>query len=179
MTISPELMSAILSLDVYNRGYNAGIEDGGSSNVDGLGESGRIGDAIILSRADVGVTNQQYDAWKAAGFYAVSYSLNGQTVISYRGTDHLLSNPWSDDVGSEIWNAYLQGLGSPLTAQAHLAADFFQAVTGTTEGDPTTANVITTGHSSGGGLAAFVAAIYRQKATVFDNMAFEGAALKA
>jgi hypothetical protein len=33
MTISSELFMAILSMDSYNRGYNAGIEDGGLSDM--------------------------------------------------------------------------------------------------------------------------------------------------
>lgn len=42
MTISPELFTAILSMDSYNRGYNAGIENGGQSGIDGLGETGGL-----------------------------------------------------------------------------------------------------------------------------------------
>jgi len=32
MAISPELFMAILSMDAYNRGYGAGIEDGGDAS---------------------------------------------------------------------------------------------------------------------------------------------------
>lgn len=40
MTISKELYLAILSMDAYNRGYGAGIADGGKADTDGLGEAG-------------------------------------------------------------------------------------------------------------------------------------------
>ena len=83
MTISPELFTAILSMDSYNRGYDAGIA--------GLGESGQIGNATILTRVDSGISNEQHLEWQAAGFYAVAYQWNGETVISYRGTDNLVS----------------------------------------------------------------------------------------
>ncbi len=93
MAISKELFLAILSMDAYNRGYGAGIADGGAGDSDGLGESGFIGDARILARDD-GI---DYAAWQTAGFYAVAYTMGadapeglaGKTVISYRGTDNL------------------------------------------------------------------------------------------
>ncbi|MCC5621616.1 hypothetical protein LC574_09935, partial [Nostoc sp. CHAB 5715] len=72
---------------------------------DGLGEVGHICDATILTRQDIGVSNGQYHSWQAAGFYAVAYNWNGQTVISYRVTDAITSRPWSDDPGSDPWNA--------------------------------------------------------------------------
>ncbi|MCO6185441.1 hypothetical protein [Rhizobium sp. L1K21] len=87
MSISPELMMAILSMDSYNRGYNAGIEDevlDGAGTADGLGEAGIIGNARILARPN----NIDVADWKGAGFYAVAYAWNGQTIISYRGTDN-------------------------------------------------------------------------------------------
>ena len=87
MPISPDLMLAILSMDSYNRGYGAGLADGihvdaNGNDIDGLDEAGaQIGNATVLNiplpRGAV-----------AAGFHAVAYSWNGQTVISYRGTDN-------------------------------------------------------------------------------------------
>jgi hypothetical protein len=44
-------------------------------------------------------------------------------------------------------------LGYIANNRAHLAADFYQAVTGTTDSDPRLADVTVTGHSLGGGLA--------------------------
>jgi len=137
MAITQDLFMAILSMDAYNRGYGAGIEDGipGSGGLpDGLGEAGyRIGNAEIK---DVDLPNGS----QAAGFYALANEWQGQTVISYRGTDQLLSNLWSDDVGSDIWNAYLGGAGEPVTQQSVLAAQFYQAATLTTETNPAAAN---------------------------------------
>ncbi len=149
MSLSPDLFLAILAMDSYNRGYDSGIGDG----PDGLGESGSIGNANILARPnEIDIAD-----WQAAGFYAVAYQWNGETVISYRGTDNLIDwtnlNPWSDTPGGDIWNSYLTGLGSSASAQAHLAADFYQAVTGTTDSDPRLSDVTVTGHSLGGGLA--------------------------
>tara|TARA_R110002020_G_scaffold6361_8_gene26875 strand:+ start:2790 stop:3104 length:315 start_codon:yes stop_codon:yes gene_type:complete len=72
-------------MDSYNRGYDSGIGDG----PDGLGESGSIGNANILARPnEIDIAD-----WQAAGFYAVAYQWNGETVISYRGTDDYFS--WS------------------------------------------------------------------------------------
>jgi hypothetical protein len=51
MSISEDLFMAILSMDSYNRGYNAAIEDGilgDDGKPDGLGEAGsKIGTAVV------------------------------------------------------------------------------------------------------------------------------------
>jgi hypothetical protein len=79
MALTQDLFMAILSMDAYNRGYGAGIEDetlGSDGLPDGLGEAGyRIGDAVVK---DVDLPSGS----QAAGFYAVAYDWNGQTVIS-------------------------------------------------------------------------------------------------
>lgn len=67
MTMPPELFMSILSMDSFNRGYDAGIV--------GLGESGQIGNATIVTRADSGISNEQYLDWQSAGFYASAYTL--------------------------------------------------------------------------------------------------------
>lgn len=61
------LYNAIFALDVYNRGPNKGI------SIDG-GALGVASTALERSLPEI-------------GFFAQSYSLNGQTIISYRGTD--------------------------------------------------------------------------------------------
>ena len=87
-------------MDSYNRGYNAALGD----PVTGLPGSS-IGNATIgLSRADVN-----------ASFFAQTYTWNGQTVISYRGTDQP-----STDALKGFWT----GGGDILDRQAELAADF-------------------------------------------------------
>ena len=104
MTISKDLFLAILSMDSYNRGYEAGIADGGNGDPDGLGETkdvSKIGNATV-SLAPKDVSQEFADSAQAAGFYAIAYEITdgagidgldtGDTVISYRGTD-----------GSEAW----------------------------------------------------------------------------
>ena len=51
-------------MDAYNRGYGAGIADGGADDSDGLGEVGRIGNATLLARSDIGIGDADYVAWQ-------------------------------------------------------------------------------------------------------------------
>lgn len=96
MTMSPELFMAILSMDSYNRGYNEGIT--------GLGGVGSlVGAAEIISQSNVLIGSEDRDA----GFYAVAYQWNGETVISYRGTDN--ANRLAG--GSDFWNGWTLGVG--------------------------------------------------------------------
>lgn len=88
MAISQDLMLAILSMDTYNRGYGAGVSDG-NHVVDGIDHG--LGDAIntqirTATISSFSSSDPNSDA-VAAGFYAIAYTWNGQTVISYRGTD--------------------------------------------------------------------------------------------
>ena len=83
MTLQPELMNAILSMDAYNRGYDASIEVTGNAvgsaqiatTVNDLGQTVNL-DSSILNDSD-----------QAIGFYALAYDYNGETIITYRGTD--------------------------------------------------------------------------------------------
>ncbi|EZP82420.1 RTX toxin [Novosphingobium resinovorum] len=82
MTMSPDLLLAILAMDSYNRGYESGIR--------GLEESGVIGDAELVTRSEIFGENREedvYRTWQAAGFYAVAYEWQGRTIIAYRGSD--------------------------------------------------------------------------------------------
>jgi hypothetical protein len=151
------LFAAILAMDAYNRGAGAGLNVAGTS----------IGTANLIPLA---LPNGS----PAAGFSAQAYSWNGETVISYRGTDVLpglnlsLFNPssWTDIAAWSIW--FSQNYSTP---QALLAVQFFrsvqQAVRGTIEA---------TGHSLGGALAGFVSSLYGIGATTFDNIDFRQAA---
>ena len=160
MSISQELMYAILAMDSYDREYNPGILLSGSN----------IGTASIGSEELLPAASQ------SAGFYAVAYQWNDDSIISYRGTD----NPglWADDIagGSDVWNGYGLGVGSPYAEQGRLAAEFYQAVTGTQSSDPLAESATLTGHSLGGGLAGLIGALYHEDAVLFDNMPFELAA---
>ncbi len=77
MATSTELMYAILAMDSYNRGYNPAI--------DGLSDAigAQIGNAMISNRSSSDANSPAV----ASGFYAVAYEWNGETIISYRGTD--------------------------------------------------------------------------------------------
>jgi hypothetical protein len=158
MAISDDLFRAILSMDAYDRGYNAAIGNG----PDGLGGIGsRLGNATVISR-DNGDTAQ------AASFFAQAYSWNGNTVISYRGTDGLLL----DGVPSDIphWSVWVGN--NYQDAQVLLAAQFYQQTRAAIPG----AVIETVGHSLGGALGGFVAGIYGLKATLFDDIGYMGAA---
>jgi hypothetical protein len=117
MPISPELFKAILAMDSYNRGINAGL------NLSAQGVSGdRIGNAILKNDVLLPAGSD------VAGFFAQAYNWNGTTVISYRGTD----NPGffaSENGPSDILNGWLSGVGVP-TSQISLAMQFFTDVTG-------------------------------------------------
>jgi len=80
MSISDDLFLAILAMDSYNRGYGAGIA-GLSDQVDTA-----IGTATVRKRLQ-DVSDTFVPEAQAAGFYAIAYDWNGQTVISYRGTE--------------------------------------------------------------------------------------------
>lgn len=136
MPVSKELLLSILALDAYNQGYGRGYEHGKT----------KIGTATVQS------TPQSVDVnlWEPKSFFAAAYDTPYGTVISYRGTD---------DPGSDAWTGWLTGGGVWWLSQARLAAEFYQAVTGTTDGDPRNGSAILTGHSLGGGLAGVPAAI--------------------
>ena len=84
-------------MDSYNRGYDAGIS-GLSEAPDG---SAKIGNATVsVSLSDI---SQEFaNEAQAAGFYAISYTIegngvdglsSGDTVLSFRGTDVLAYHP--------------------------------------------------------------------------------------
>jgi len=104
--MNEQLLRAILAMDAYNRGYNVGTKVSGS----------QIGDATVYKDA-LDKTLLQEGTAEAAGFYAVAYTLaNGSKIISYRGTDGLVSFPWND-IGGDILNGYSLAAGSREAAQ--------------------------------------------------------------
>jgi Ca2+-binding RTX toxin-like protein len=154
--MTPRLSYAILSMDAYNRGYLPAI-----TNM----PVGTIGGTII--RSDVPLP----EGSEPAGFFAQAYTLaNGKTVISYRGTNTDNGTPLGDDVA----NGWTLG-GGVFNSQAQLAIKFYRAIVGETAGvanNPYAANITTTGHSLGGGLAGFVATLYGKEAYIYDTMAY-------
>ena len=147
MSISKDLFLAILSLDSYNRGYGAGIDDGIGID-DGLGTStsSKVGAATFKS--DKGDADAQ-----AADFYAISYTVKGgsvtgidhdTTVISYRGTDHPASEYFGTDRPIHT--------GDYDELELSLASQFRKSVGASLA---TGTHITLTGHSLGGGLAGF------------------------
>jgi len=108
MTMTQDLFMAILAMDVYNRGYNEGITGLG-------GEGSAIGTATLTDQSDVEADSDGV----SAGFYAAGYNWNGQTVISYRGTDNLNLNPWSDAPGNDAAARLLSAMHKILAANPH------------------------------------------------------------
>lgn len=172
MTINWELFQAILAMDAYNRGYNAGIDI--SENAVGQ----VLGNATITATSSTLLDengNQNID--DDVSFYALAYSydsngdgIGDQTIISYRGTDN--PNP-TEFFDGDIWNGWSLGVGSSgsfYSKQAELAFSFYNAVSG--GADPLETNISLTGHSLGGGLAGLVGGIYHQQANIYDSMGF-------
>jgi len=73
-----ELFNAILSMDSYNRGYEANIKF--SEPLDSVDR--KIGLATTILQSDVELGEEGVNI----GFYALAYDYNGQKIISYRGT---------------------------------------------------------------------------------------------
>ncbi|MEM0929729.1 MAG: calcium-binding protein, partial [Pseudomonadota bacterium] len=159
-----DVFLSLLALDAYNRGYNQSVLLKTGDDTNGQNEVGReIGNATII------VQDISPEA-KGVDFYAIAYDWNGETIISYRGTDDtsLLADP-NYGYGLAV------GLFDPQTSpQAYLAREFYKTVADADQdNNPFTSNVALTGHSLGGGLAGHVAKLYGKKGMLFDNMPFE------
>lgn len=172
------LMNAILSMDAYNRGYGASIRFGNNpgDNNYSLDTNGiQIGTAtIIRNKGDASAEN--------ISFYALAYDYNGETIIAYRGTDSLFGDVGHFFLNGDVRNGFDIGAGDATNSpQGNMAIQFYNTIIDEVYGisaDPHSSalNVSLTGHSLGGGLAGYVADLYVQSGTVFDNMAFEHAA---
>jgi hypothetical protein len=165
MTTQRDLLLAILAMDSYNRGYDEGIS--------GLGGTGsKIGEATFKLDSSVLKDDAGNSVHESTGFYASSYTLdagtkNETTVISYRGTDA------SPDY-TRGWSIALGAVGEG--TQAPQALEFYNKVTEKTYADGAAPNVVLTGHSLGGLLAGYVAALSGTKAHTFDHAPFGVAA---
>jgi len=155
MATEYNLMLAILAMDAYNRGNFAHLKTEEFSN-------NQIGDATFFN---------QKDKEAEFGFYAVTYTLGSQKIISIRGTD----NPTGVEGSNDILTGYGVSQGYPDGPQATAAITYYKEIVG--EGtDLRNNNVFVTGHSMGAGLAGLVGAIYGKTGPVFDHMPFEKAA---
>src|ERR1700693_4510002 len=105
-----DLFLAVLSMDAYNRGNQAGLA--GFSDAPGT----QIGNAFVVANRDDGTA-------RSIGFYAIAYNWNGEKVISFRGTD---SNVGFETpvLSGDLANGYGLAIGSPYGPQAALAVDF-------------------------------------------------------
>ena len=99
-----DLLYAILALDSYNRGYGAGI-----SNLLTTGSTAKVGNWSIITTATDEFTDSE-----SKGFYALAYRKGTDTIISYRGTDANLVNPFGGE-GSDLVNGYGLALGITVT----------------------------------------------------------------
>ncbi len=155
--MNENLLKAILSMDAYNRGYDAGIDESEFSSTT------HIGNASIIQQSNVTLGSDE----RNASFYAIAYDLDGQKIISYRGTDD----------SADVSNGWLLGGGNINVPQAEMALQFYQSIAGS--GNWHSADIELTGHSMGGGLAGYIAALYGKDAKVFDSMNFSSAANSA
>lgn len=180
--MTSDLYKAILSMDAYNRGYGASINFGSAqNNSEALNGVTSIGNSTVYR--SLGDTAAQ-----SIGYYSIAYQLkdaNGNvidTIISYRGTDSLLGDFEHLFMNGDSRNGYSIAAGDGRDSpQGNMAIQFYNDIIDEVYGvaaDPHSANmhVSLTGHSLGGGLAGYVADLYSQRGTIFDNMAFEDAA---
>lgn len=201
MTISKDLFLSILAMDAYNRGYGEGIRELG-----GIGA--KVGSAEILRQSDTEAGTAGVNASFYALSYTITDDGvdgldEGTQVLSFRGTDYY-NNPDDPflqrvrDGTADLFQGWSLGGGMENAGQAQLTIDFFEsAVLG---GDPDKSifdatyefegselrltesagqNVVTTGHSLGGGLAGFAAMLSGAKGVGFDHMPFGVGALAA
>lgn len=134
MATQADLFLAILALDAYNRGYNRGMTFNGNFNGNSDSTGTQIGDATI----------QAISADPTTSFYAIAYSWEGETVISYRGTTF----PGAPDLG-DVLNGWTLSIGYAQAAQAQMALDFYTQVRSQIAGAADSQVIQLTGHSLG------------------------------
>jgi len=162
-----EIMSAVLALDVYNRGNNAKLD--AQSIVSDLGNQ------IGLYKVQPNVVSKLgSDNGLSAAYYISLEKSEYNDVISYRGTD--VNGNWGDTIQD---GAHGFGLGAGFSevasAQVREAMRFFEDVTDASQSydhSNPIQNLTITGQSLGGGLAGFVAAVTGNKGILFQNMPY-------
>ncbi|MBB4287223.1 hypothetical protein [Roseospira goensis] len=115
--MTDRLMHAVLALDAYNRGYDPGLRIEPGATYD-------IGKMSITKESDTLAGSQGVNI----GFYAAAYQGNGETIISFRGTDDidaddLLDFAWQVLTSSrDARHGWPLALGSTNSQQAQMAA---------------------------------------------------------
>jgi len=115
-----------------------------------------------FARSNMGLSESQISFLTSAGFSAGIYSVSGKTVIAFAGTDSRVAANyigWMNDMFTNTLNRL--GFKDP---QYSFAASFASSVA---EAYGKT-NVILTGHSLGGGLAAYAGASTSLQAITFN-----------
>ena len=164
-------MQAILTLDVYQRGYNttgvvAGVEGVYDFEINPASTSSA--NAALIDGVD----------HESIGFYALYYdSQDDGDFVVYRGTDDGFE-PYEQ--GTDVRNGFGIGLGLPHGPQGKAAVDFYNSIVDLQGGgNPFASPIQVTGQSLGGGLAGYVAALYDKDATLFAHMPYDLAAKNA
>jgi hypothetical protein len=165
-----EVILSLLALDSYNRGYGQTIF--GLPASESIGRADIDRDSLVLGSTSAGRVDE------AAGFYAIAYDWNGETVISYRGTN--FPSTWTLSQIAELSNDVLggwsmfSGIGS--NTHASFARQFYEDATNRVfkgeSGLRAPEHVTVTGHSLGGGLAGYVGSRAAVNAVVFDPIPF-------
>lgn len=159
MSVSNELYYAVLAMDAYNR-INR------DDDPQALAVPGTAVGFATLRAADV---RNQPDGYQNVGFFATAYDLNGEVVISYRGTDF---QGGIDELAADVFNGWIASFGTTPSPQLAAAELFYETVAqrDVFEGAP---NIVLTGHSLGGGLAGYIGALNGSRAVLFNHMPFE------
>ncbi|KEO89085.1 hypothetical protein EH31_13685 [Erythrobacter longus] len=173
--MNSDVFLSLLALDAYNRGYGSGL-----NGLDFEANVTKIGNATIKTDSEIEIGDTAEDA----GFYAIAYDWNGETVISYRGTNFPNDpfNPTAEEYNAIVadflggWSLFT-GLEYPV--QIDHAYDFLVDVTGTGfKGVDTlngSSNITLTGHSLGGGLAGYAGSRGGLSTVVFDPIPYGSA----
>ena len=154
---------AVFAIDAGNRGYNEGVygPDGplSTSNNTPIG-----GGTLVGTSRDLGLdpnTTQPRDI--QAGFFATTYRVGTEVIISFRGADGLFSDDFFDVVSAVTsW--------SQPSEQLMMAIEYYKLVLSEEVGTGDTVTLV--GHSLGGFLAGAVASLFEEPAVVFDAVGF-------
>ncbi|MFB0613000.1 hypothetical protein [Aurantiacibacter poecillastricola] len=118
-----DVFLSLLALDSYNRGYGQNVllnEGDSTANQNKAGR--RIGNATILTDA-----NDPEGVAQAAGFYAIAYEWNDETIISYRGTNFESTVPpggsvFDSPIATDALSGWTLGASFEEASQGRLAA---------------------------------------------------------